>query len=340
MLGASLISNVIGTRLPGPGALWVSQDLEFLSPVRLGDVLTVSSTVIAKHARDSLLDLETVITNQYGQVVLKGNGRVKVFEVPEVDSKETTAKRLSPVAIVTGGAGGIGAAICQRLALDGFQVVVNFYRNKERAERLVELIESQNGSAQAVRGDVSTVSGAADLVRRAEDFFGSVGILVNNASPRINPKPLMEMDWNDVQKHLDVQVKSALWLTQQCVPKMTERGQGRIINITSLLARGNPVLRWTSYAIAKTALSTLSRQMAVELGPSGITVNCVAPGMTETALIGDISQKQQLIVARQTPLRSLALPEDIAAAVSFLASEGGRFVTGQSINVNGGIEMS
>ena len=120
---------------------------------------------------------------------------------------------------------------------------------------------------------------------------------------------------------------------------MVERGWGRIVNVTSQVVDGPPTVTWTGYAMAKGALAVFSRYMAAELGPRGITVNCVAPGMTETALIGDISEKQQLITARQTPLRRLARPEDVAAAVAYLASDDAAFVTGETLAVNGGSVM-
>jgi 3-oxoacyl-[acyl-carrier protein] reductase len=339
MLGASFISTVIGTRLPGPGALWVSQNLEFLLPVRLGDALTVSCTVVAKHERDRLLDLDTRITNQNQQTVLKGLGRVKMLE--SVLPLHAEARLgLSRVAIVTGGAGGIGEAICRRLAKDGFHVALNFHRNKARAERIVDSIVADSGHAVAIEADVGSPSGAASLVERAQALLGPIGVLVNNASPRINPKALVDMSWSDLQQHLDVQLKGAFLLTQQCVPAMAARRAGRIVNITTQAIRGAPTPHWTAYAVAKSALATFSRQMANELGPAGVTVNCIAPGMTETALIGDIPQKQQMIIGRQTPLRRLARPGDIAAAVSYLANEDSAFVTGHTLDVNGGLEMS
>jgi 3-oxoacyl-[acyl-carrier protein] reductase len=102
---------------------------------------------------------------------------------------------------------------------------------------------------------------------------------------------------------------------------------------------GDPSVTWTGYAMAKGALAVFSRYMAAELGPRGITVNCVAPGMTETALIGDIPEKAQLIAARQTPLRRLARPDDVAAAVAYLVSDDAQFVTGDTLAVNGGSAM-
>jgi 3-oxoacyl-[acyl-carrier protein] reductase len=339
MLGASFLSTVIGTQLPGTGALWLSQNMDFLLPVRLGDRLTISATVVAKHDRDRLLDLDTRIVNQNEQVVLNGRGRVKVL-VTAAPAAATPAEDRPRVAVVTGGAGGIGRAVCRRLAADGHHVVVNYHRRADRAAEIVAEITAGGAvGALAVQAAVATDAGAQDLHRAAVREFGAVSVLVNNASPRINPKPLAALEWADVQEQLDVQVRGAFAMTRAVVPGMSERGWGRIVNITSQVLDGPPSVTWTGYAMAKGALAVFSRYLAAELGPSGITVNCVAPGMTETALIGDISEKAQLIAARQTPLRRLARPADVAAAVAYLVSDDAGFITGDTLAVNGGSAM-
>lgn len=340
MLGASFISTVIGTKLPGPGALWISQDMDFLLPVRLGDELTVSCTIVKKHERDRLLELETRIVNQNQQVVLQGHGKVKLLEGKKADPNPSPDEGLRKAAIVTGGAGGIGEAICRRLARDGFDVVLNYQNSRDRADWIAGEINRGATRAVAVQADVSTEAGAQALFSQAVRHFGGVGVLVNNASPRIHPKPLADTEWADLQRHLDVQLKGAFLLTRLCAQDMAKRRSGRIVNITSQVTEGTPTLHWTGYAVAKAAVAMLSRNIAAELGPSGITVNCVSPGMTETSLIGDISEKQQLIVARQTPLRRLALPSDVAAAVAYLVSDDSRFTTGHTLDVNGGMVMA
>jgi 3-oxoacyl-[acyl-carrier protein] reductase len=339
MLGASFISTVIGTQLPGPGALWVSQAMDFLLPVRRGDRLTVSCTVLKKHERERLLELETRIVNQNGQAVLKGQGKVKML-MERAAATAPARQDLSRVALVTGGAGGIGEAICRRLARDGFQVVINYQASRERAESIAQDIAAADGKAVAVQADVATPDGAERLLLEARRHFGEVGVLVNNASPRIYPKALADTEWADIQRQIDVQLKGAFLLSKHCAADMSSRGAGRIVNITSQVIEGTPSLHWTGYAVAKTALAALSRNLAAELGPRGVTVNCVAPGMTETGLIGDIAEKHQMVIARQTPLRRLARPDDVASAVAWLVSEEARFVTGQTVNVNGGMVMS
>jgi len=339
MLGASFISTVIGTKLPGTGALWVAQNIEFLLPVRLGDHLTISCTVLKKHERERLLELDTRIVNQNQQLVLSGSGKVKVLTTaaPEV---APTAEQRPRVAIVTGGAGGIGKAICLRLASDGYHVVVNYRGQADRAAQIAaEINDGKKVKAIAVQADISTEAGAQALYQAAVRAFGAVSVLVNNASPHINPKPFAATAWNDVQQQIDVQVKGAFLMTSAVVPEMSARRWGRIVNITSQVLDGQPSVSWTGYAMAKGALAVFSNYMAAELGPQGITVNCVSPGMCETTLIGDISEKAQLMIARQTPLRRLAKPADVAAAVAYLVSDDAGFVTGDTVAVNGGMAM-
>jgi 3-oxoacyl-[acyl-carrier protein] reductase len=337
MLGASFISTVIGTKLPGKGALWVSQKMEFLLPVRIGDVLTISATVVKKYERERLLELDTRIVNQNQQLVLSGIGKVKVLAAAE-PKIEPDAEARPRVAIVTGGAGGIGKAICLRLAADGYNVVVNYRGQADRAAQIASEINAKwKSRALAVQADISTEAGARALYVAAVEAFGAVSVLVNNASPRINPKPFSATAWDDVQQQIDVQVKGAFLMTSAVVPDMTTRKWGRVINVTSQVLDGPPSVSWTGYAMAKGALQVFSNYMAAELGPQGITVNCVSPGMCETALIGDIPEKTQLMVARNTPLRRLAKPADVAGAVAFLVSEDASFVTGDTVAVNGGI---
>jgi len=340
MLGASFISTVIGTQLPGPGALWVSQSLEFLSPVRLGDTLTVACVVTAKHPRERLLEVATTIVNQAGVKVLAGAGKVKVLErraeVPAAAEPERHR-----VALVTGGGGGIGRAICERLARDGMDVVVAYRGRADRAEAVVQAIQAMDGPVRAVaiQADLAGADAAETLARRAAQALGPIDVLVNNASPAIGAKPFEELAWADIQAQLDVQVKAAFLLAKACLPAMLACGAGRIINITSQVAEGAPTPTWTAYAMAKAALAAMSRALAAEVGPGGVTVNCVAPGMTETGLIGDIPEKAQLIAARQTPMRRLATPADVASAVAHLASPDAGFITGHTLSVNGGTVM-
>ena len=338
MLGASFLSTIIGTRLPGTGALWMAQSLDFLLPVRLGDTLTIRCTVVSKVARDRVLELAAEIKNQHGNTVLSGTGRVKLLEAPTVVAPSERESK-HKVVIVTGGSGDIGRAICLQLAREGHAVVVNYLGNEARASRVVEQIEADGGRAIAVKADVSNAEQAQALVDKCCRTFGTVSVLVNNASPSILPKPFNRLEWPDLNHHLDVQLKGAFLMCKAAVPIMKAHSHGAIVNITSQVLDGSPSATWTAYAVGKSALATFSRYLAAELGPLGITVNCVSPGMTDTKLIGDIPEKARLMIARQTPLRRLARAEDVAGAVAFLVSEHAAFITGETVRVNGGQVM-
>lgn len=334
MLGASLLSTLIGTRLPGEGALWVSQTFDFLRPVRVDDTLTVTCTVRGKHDRERLLDLEARIENQRKDVVLTGKGTVKVMTQPREAAGPAPARPM--VAVIVGGAGGIGRAICRNLARDGFAVIVGYHTQQARAAEVVAEIEASGGQALALSADITDERAVRSLIAAATRRFGGIGVVVHAASPPIHATSFTDLEWADVAAHLDAEVRGAFMLAKACVPQMREQGYGRIVAITSGVLDGAPTPRWTAYAVGKAALATFARSLAIELGPAGITVNCVSPGMTDTALIGDMPEKMRLILARQAPLRRLAQPEDVAAAVSFLVSPGADYITGETLRVNGG----
>ncbi len=339
MLGASFISTVIGTKLPGPGALWVSQNFDFILPVRLGDELKISCRVLRKFDRDKIIELETKIVNQHLQLVLTGVGKVKVLSNKQ--SKEIVQDKSDlRVALVTGGSGGIGKAISLRLAKDGFDVVIAYRDREDRANAVVKEIHSNKGKAIALCADISTKEGVELLYKSAVREFGGVSVLINNASSAIFSKSFQSMAWEDIQNQLNTQLKGSFLLCQSCIPKMIESRWGRIVNITSQVVEGEPTPSWTSYAIAKASVAKFSSYLAAELGSNGITVNCVSPGMSETGLIGSISEKVQLMIARQTPTRRLTKPEDVASAVAYLVSNEASQVNGQTILVNGGIVTS
>lgn len=334
LLGATYVSTLLGTQLPGEGALWLSQAFEFLRPVRLGDELLVAVEVLAKHEGTRILELGATIWNQHRQVVLEGRGKVQVLEAaaPEVPSPVVGPG----VALVTGASGGIGQAIARRLARDGWALALAHHRPGGTAQALVEAIQAEGGRAVALLADLRDEAGVAALVAEAEARLGPIQGLVHAASGRIGALPWDQLRWEDVQGHLELQVKATLALAQRVAPGMKARGHGRIVAISSMVLDGQPTPGWTAYAVGKAALVGLLHQLAAELGPHGITVNAVAPGLTETALVGELSEKQRLLLARQSPTRRLGRPEDVAGAVAYLLSAEAAQVCGETLRVNGG----
>lgn len=336
MLGASFISTIIGTKLPGDGALWFAQNLEFLLPVRVGDRLTIRAEVLKKDERMQILELQTDIFNQHRQKVTAGIAKVKVVEqeVPVV-AEEPVKKK---VALVIGGSGGIGAAICRTLASDGFDVAVHYFSNPDAARQVCEEVSTKGQSAMAVGANICDENQVAAMLDQVIRKLGTVSVLVNCATAKIVATSFSQLCWQDFENHLDMSIRGSYLLARYVVPVMTGQGYGKIILIGSQAAE-TPSVDWMPYITAKSALVGFGRSLAMELAPKGVLVNIVSPGMTDTEQIADIPERVRLLTAAKTPLRRLAKPEDVAGAVAFLASARADFITGEVVRVNGGQVM-
>ena len=240
------------------------------------------------------------------------------------------------VAIVTGGSRGIGAAIARRLGADGASVVVNYTRNEDAARQVVAQVESGGSKAAAIQADMGEEAQIAALFARAGEAFGRVDILVNNAGVS-GGRALEDTDAAFYEEMFGVNVRGPLLAMRQAARQMGPEG-GRIVNISSSITR-SPTAQWAAYAASKAALETLTACLAVELGPRGITVNAVAPGVTQTDMLQAVMPPdvQQQMVAN-TPLGRLGQPDDIADVVAFLCGHEGRWITGQTLVANGGLK--
>lgn len=241
------------------------------------------------------------------------------------------------VAIVTGATGGLGREISLALAREGARVVVNYARSAGKAAELVDQITALGGEALAVQADVGTPEGAESLVKAALDRFGRVDILVNNAG--VNRDTLIlrmkESDWDDV---LDTNLKGAFLCIKAVAKPMMKARYGRIINIGSVAGLAGNAGQ-ANYSAAKAGLVGLTRAAARELGSRNITVNCIAPGAIDAGMLLELSEDQRNAFLRQIPLERFGRPEDVAAAVVFLAGPGAAYITGQTLAVDGGLTM-
>lgn len=241
------------------------------------------------------------------------------------------------VAIVTGSSRGIGRAIALELARQGCRVVVNYRTNAAAAAEVVDLIQGAGGEARAVQADVSLAADAQRMIDFALDTFGTVDILVNNAGITRDTLLLRmsEEDWDAV---LNTILKGAFQCARSVVRTFLRKRSGRIINIGSVVGLvGNA--GQANYAAAKAGLVGLTKALARELGSRNITVNLVAPGFIQTDLTAHLSEELVGKVLAQIPVGRLGRPEDVAAAVAFLASERAAYITGQVLCVDGGLAM-
>ena len=338
MIGASFISTVIGTKLPGDGALWYSQTLDFLLPVRIGDMITVVAEVIKKNDRERSIELDVRIFNQNRQIVTRGISKVKVID-EDIPVNENLENEENPrVALVIGATGGIGNATCLQLAKDGFNLILHYNKNKDKARKLQEEIKALGREVYICQGDVNQLADIDALIDFSIRKFSGIDVLVNCAAFPIPTIKATDLLWTDFLTQLEINIKVNLLLIQKVLPVMVGNGYGKIITLSSE-ATDKPNANWAHYITAKSALEGLTKSLAYELAPKGIRINMVSPSMVSTELTADITEKMKLMTAAQTPLRRLARPEDVAGVISFLASSKSDFLVGENIRLNGGQVM-
>jgi 3-oxoacyl-[acyl-carrier protein] reductase len=239
------------------------------------------------------------------------------------------------VALVTGASRGIGAAIARDLADHDAAVVINYLQSKDKAEALKQEITASGGRAITVQADVRDRGAVDRMITAAEKELGKVDILVNNANIDFPMQPFAEMSWLDIEAKLTGEIGAMVHCCQAVIPGMIEKEYGKIILVSSTLSR-EPGYGFAAHCAAKAAVDSLARTMAQELGPSGIYVNVVAPGLTRTDATAGLPADVFKHTAEHTPLLRVADPQDIASVIMFLASEMSDYVTGQYIPVNGG----
>jgi 3-oxoacyl-[acyl-carrier protein] reductase len=234
-------------------------------------------------------------------------------------------------ALVTGASRGIGAAIAKSLAADGWFVAVNYRADEAGAKRTVEAIEQAGGRAVAIQGDVTNGAGGDALFERAEAELGPVLALVNNAGVTADGLAI-QLDDESWGKVIDTNLTAAFRLTRRAVKSMIRARYGRVINIASVVGpRANA--GQANYAAAKAGLIGMTKTVATEVARRGVTVNAVAPGFIETDMTADLAER----AAEHIPARRAGKPEDVAAAVRYLASDDAGYVTGTTLYVDGGM---
>ena len=241
---------------------------------------------------------------------------------------------MKQTALVTGSSRGIGRAIAVELAREGWAVCVNYLEHREAAEDLVRLLRAEGWEAIAVRADVSDRDAVEAMVRTAQAELGPIELLVNNAG--ISYQGLFQETSNEIwDRTLAVNLTGARNAAQAVLPHMLSEKRGCIVNISSMWGLRGASCE-VAYACSKAAIIGLTRSLALELAPSGIRVNCVAPGCIETDMVRVLGEETRAMLVEETPLGRLGTPEDIAHAVAFFASEKASFLTGQVLTADGG----
>lgn len=243
----------------------------------------------------------------------------------------------SRCALITGGSRGIGKAICLKLAKLGYKVALNYRSDEAGAMEVVNLIKNHGGEAVAIKGDVSNYEEALNIIEQTKNIYGTIDVLVNNAGIT-NDKLMLRMKEEDFDKVINVNLKGTFNCVKHVVPVMLKNKRGVIINLSSVIGIiGNA--GQSNYAASKAGIIGLTKSMAKELGGKGIRVNAIAPGFIKTDMTETLSETVKEKLKESIPLKRLGEGEDIAEAVSFLCSDGASYITGQVINVDGGMVM-
>ena len=242
---------------------------------------------------------------------------------------------MKKVALVTGSSRGIGRAVAAELARDGYAVCINYYERKDKADELVALLRAEGREAIAVQADVSKRSEVNAMVAQCERELGKITLLVNNAG--VAGQALFQDVTDEMwERYFGVNLNGARNTIQAVLPNMLHEKSGCIVNISSIWGQHGASCEVT-YSCTKHALIGLTRSLAMELAPSGIRVNCVAPGCIDTDMIANLSPEDKAELADSTALCRMGTAEDVGDAIALLASERARFVTGQVFGVDGGL---
>lgn len=341
-LHASLLSTLVGMRIPGPGALYLSQSIDFTKPVFIGDTVTARGMIEKIDEATRILTIRMTITNQHEETVLKGVAQVKVLRLAPIkeEEAETMAPQLTDgllkgkTALVTGASRGIGRAVAKIICAHGAHVYVNYHKSEQAASSLVDQLVEQGGRATKIRADVANEAEAARLVEEASAGPG-LDILINNAGPRIASGAFETLKWADMEQAVAEIVGSVFHVTSAALPALKAR-KGCVVNILTSAVLGRTAHNWLPYVTAKSALLGMSKNLAQELGPSGVRVNMISPSMVDTDLTSDVPDRIRQMMVSRTPLRRLATAEDVAGAVLFLVSPYANFITGDNLLVTGG----
>ena len=327
---------MIGMRVPGPGSVWMSQSVDWVRPVFVGDEIELEVTIDQVSPGTGVLLLDVVAKNQRGETVMEGKATVKAAErLTRQSACEDETRR---VALVTGGSRGIGAAIARRLSVAGADVAVNYLNSHDSAAALVEEIRSNGGSAQAFAADVRDPEATSEMVQSIIGAYGRLDVVVHGASPPVNLTDVSELRYDQIEPYLKTYLGAPLALMADVVPGMKERKFGRFIFLgTGYMFRMPTSVGLAAYLVAKQALLGLVKSMATELGPHGITSNMVSPGVTVTDFTADVSAFTKEVEAHKSPARRLATVDDTAEVVGFLASDSAAYVNGVNLPVTGGL---
>jgi 3-oxoacyl-[acyl-carrier protein] reductase len=326
----SFISKMIGTEIPGSGAVWLSQNTKWLNPIYIDDRIKIILKITGYSVGANMLTLETIAFNQNKIKLMEGEAKVKVGE--ELSPNKRFLNKNNK-ALVTGGSGAIGHAVCRRLASSGYDVFVIFNRHIKEARELKKIVEKHKVNCELIKLDLTEpVSRWKSHIKK----IGKVDIFVHCASSNIISEGAENLNIKNFRDHIRVGCESAMEIINILTPSMIKNKFGRLIFIGTSALKDSPQVGWSSYLMAKHALWGYVKNLSIELGPKGITANMISPSLVVTNFTADIPHRAKEVEARKNPTRRLAVPEDISETIGYLCQDQASFINGQNIFLTGG----
>jgi len=333
---------------PGKGAMWMNQTVDWLSPVFINDEIDVVLTIKEYSESANLLTLLTEIFNQNEQKVMTGLAQVKMTTAISVnlkkpvklsnsiDSENILSQKKSSdkkVALVTGASRGIGEEIVKKLAKENYAVIVNYKKNKNMADNVVNAIISSGGEAISICADMSNGAEVDSMAGTILEKWGRCDIVIHGASPSIKPIKAEEINYKDVGVYLEIYLKGAISLVNLFSPYMKDNQFGRFIFLGTSYLYATPPRGMAAYVSAKEALWGYTKALSSEIAHNGITVNMVSPSLTITDLTNDIPARIKEVEAFKNPTRRLVTTIDIASQVVHLCSEDSSYINGINLPI-------
>jgi 3-oxoacyl-[acyl-carrier protein] reductase len=339
LLSTLLLSTMVGMRLPGRYATFTRFDMAFTQNLALQQEYKLHATldkvsVEAEHmSANCKIHLEDELCASGKYEVVVNSPPKSMLSCEQIKNTAMDFGLAGKVALVTGASRGIGETTAKLLAMHGVKIVVCYFRGQRDAEAIVKDITEHNGAAIAIQCDLTDDFQVAEMIQHVSDNFGGIDILVNNAVREFTPKDVLELEWNDYLKEMEVSVKGMHACCRAVIPMFKKSGHGKIINL-STIAVAIPVSGQSRYITAKSAVEGYTKSLAVELAQLNVQVNLVVPNMTDTDLVSVLPTLFRDRIASERTTQRHVQPIEVAQSIVYLASNWSNAMTGQKIVLN------
>lgn len=326
----SEISRIIGTELPGYGALWSDVNINFISPVFWDETVDIEVEVLQSSVSVGIVKLGIKVAKQ-GRKILSGTAKVMCLN--KLNRRMDMPQKESRNALITGGTRGLGLAVAHELLMEGYNVLTVSRKESSELEALKAEFPQK---LKSIFCDLSNLPSVKSMMETVRESFGEVNVVVHAAGPAPDKNMFGRALNEKLDNYTDIYIKSLIEILDTCIPWMKAANYGRIVTIGTSYMFGTPPKSMLPYVIGKEALWGLTKCIAADFGKFGITANMVSPSMMLTDMTSDIPNSVKVAQAALNPINRLAEPEEAAKMIAFICGDGGTFMNGSNIPITGG----